>query len=253
MSEHTDTFDAATGAPLRSVIGWERIKLQYATNTMSVRELAAEHGVSHTLINRKVKKDGWARDLSVRVSLAANAKVARQAARKAAQERFTPARAPWASPQLSEPASERAARAPAISEVDIIDSEAAIQAHVRMAHRKSISRVRVLSTVMLAELEASVIDADLLEQFGELMRAPDDKGQDKLNDLYHKVISLPGRVDTMKKLAESMKIMIGLEREAHGIDTLSGSDDANPLVALVKAMRRSTLPIVHQVENDDAL
>jgi len=57
----------------------------------------------------------------------------------------------------------------------------------------------------------------------------------------------------MKKLAESMKIMLGLEREAHGIDTLSGSDDANPLVALVKAMRRSTLPIVHQVENDDAL
>ena len=41
--------------------------------------------------------------------------------------------------------------------------------------------------------------------------------------------------------------------EAHGIDTMSGANDDNPLAALVKTMRRSSLPIVHQVEADDAL
>ena len=237
MSEHTDTFDASTGAPLPRVIDWERIRMQYAANTISAREIAAEHGVSHTLVNRRVKKENWPRDLRVRVSITAERKTARMAAREAMAE-------------LLKTATESL---PQMSEDQIVESEAAIQAHVRMAHRKSISRVRVLSTVLLAELEASVIDADLLEQFGELMRSPDDKGQDKMNDLYQKVISLPGRVDTMRKLAESLKIMIGLEREAHGIDTMSGANDDNPLAALVKTMRRSSLPIVHQVEADDAL
>jgi len=236
MNQHTDNIDAVTGTASRRVIDWERIEIEYALNRMSAREIASCHGISHTIINRKAKENGWTRDIAIKVRLAADAKVAKALIKD--KRGSSVATLPLVHPD---------------AEAEVIESEAAIQAHVRMSHRKDIGRVRTVGTSLLAELEASVIDADRLAEFGELMRRPDDKGQDKLNDLYQKVISLPGRVDTMKKLAESMKIMIGLEREVHGIETLSGSDDANPLVALVKAMRRSTLPIVHQVENDDAL
>ena len=49
------------------------------------------------------------------------------------------------------------------------------------------------------------------------MLSPDDKGQDKLNDLYHKIISMPQRVKSMKDLSDTLKTLIGLEREAYSI------------------------------------
>lgn len=53
---------------------------------------------------------------------------------------------------------------------------------------------------------------------GELMRREDDRGQDKLNDLYQKIISLPGRAKTMKDLGESLRVLVTLERQAFGLD-----------------------------------
>ena len=77
---------------------------------------------------------------------------------------------------------------------------------------------------LLEELErqTGAENVALLEQMGELMRREDDKGVDKLNDLYTKVIALPGRIDGMKKLTESLKGLIALEREAYGIGTEAG-------------------------------
>ncbi|MDI5448940.1 hypothetical protein MJL27_27140, partial [Salmonella enterica subsp. enterica serovar Anatum] len=42
----------------------------------------------------------------------------------------------------------------------------------------------------------------------------DDKGRDRLNETYQKVISLPSRVKSLKDLSDSLKTLIGLEREA---------------------------------------
>ncbi len=47
------------------------------------------------------------------------------------------------------------------------------------------------------------------------MLEPDDKGQDKLNEIYHKVISMPERVKSVKALSEALKNLIGLERQAY--------------------------------------
>lgn len=64
----------------------------------------------------------------------------------------------------------------------------------------------------------------LLEELDELMRREDDKGQDKLNDLYHKLISLPGRAKTMEDLGESPSVLVMLERQAFGLDAPNGAD-----------------------------
>ena len=79
-------------------------------------------------------------------------------------------------------------------------------------------RARILAVNLLSELEGQCADPALLGQLGELMRKPDEKGVDKLNDLYQKIISLPGRVDTAKKAIESMRHAITMEREAYGIE-----------------------------------
>ena len=73
---------------------------------------------------------------------------------------------------------------------------------------------------LLEELEAMVgrDTAELMYQLGDLMRSPDDKGMDRLNDLYRKIISLPERAKTMKDLGESLRVLVALERQAFGLD-----------------------------------
>ena len=83
---------------------------------------------------------------------------------------------------------------------------------------------------MLGELRMLTDGMELLSQLGEIMRSPDDKGNDKRNELYHKVISLGGRSSTLKTLAESLRLLVALERQAFGIDDVP--DDA-----FLKAMR----------------
>ncbi|ESL40364.1 hypothetical protein NUKP104_49180 [Klebsiella variicola] len=46
----------------------------------------------------------------------------------------------------------------------------------------------------------------------------DDKGHDKLNEIYHKVISMLERVKSVKAFSEALKSLIGLERQAYDID-----------------------------------
>ena len=88
-----------------------------------------------------------------------------------------PARYPWI------PSFERA----------VIDANAQAVADIRLAHRRDIHRARRVTNCLMDELERMVgaENVALLEELGELMRQPDDNGQDKLSDLYMKVISLP--------------------------------------------------------------
>jgi hypothetical protein len=122
-----------------------------------------------------------------------------------------------------------------------------------MGHKAIAARGLVLCQSLLQELEDQTFDTVILGQLGELMRSPDDAGMDKLNDLYKKIISTPGRVDTAKKLIESIKSAVAMEREAYGIDAIAPDANANPMVTLLTEMRRSYLPIAYEVPRDDSL
>jgi len=69
---------------------------------------------------------------------------------------------------------------------------------------------------MLAELEFQTNSVESLEAMADLLASPEEKGVDKMNDLFRKVISTPGRIDSLKKVSETMKNLIALEREAYG-------------------------------------
>ncbi|WP_176317342.1 hypothetical protein [Burkholderia vietnamiensis] len=182
-------------------IDWERIEAEYRAGVLSLREIAALHdGVNHVAIARRAKKEGWTRDLAAKIKAKAEDLVTRQA--------VTP-----------EVTAQRA-----VTEREVVEANAARIAQVRGEHRSDIARARGLTIRLLAELEGQTDNFELFEQLGELLRDPDDKGLDKLNDLYQKVISLPGRVDGMKKLSETLKNLIGLERDAYGIGEAALTD-----------------------------
>lgn len=172
---------------------WEAIESAYRAGVLSLREIASQHGISDTAIRKRAKKEEWTRDLAAKVKAKADDLVRKREVR--AQVR-----------------SENQ-----ISERELVEATAEAIANVRMEHRGDIKRARELANLLFSELSAECTDVDALHKLGELMLNPDDKGQDKLNDLYHKIISMPQRVKSMKDLSDTLKTLIGLEREAYSI------------------------------------
>lgn len=175
----------------RNAPDWDRIEADYRAGLMSLRELAAPHGVTEAAIRKRAKRDGWERNLQAKIQAKADAIVARRAV---------------------------LAQGAKVAEREIIEANAERIAQVRGEHRADITRARALALQMLAELECVTGSLEDFEQLGEVLRNPDDRGQDKRNELYQKVISSAGRVDSLKKLAETLKTLISLEREAYGLD-----------------------------------
>ena len=126
-----------------------------------------------------------------------------------------------------------------VSENEIIDSNARVIADVRLSHRKDIGKARSLANSLLEELEHQTINREDYESLGILLRSEDERGIDKLNDLYMKAMSTPSRIVSMQKLADTMKTLIGLEREAFGIDK-EVEQKPDPLGDLLKSLTNTS-------------
>jgi hypothetical protein len=188
---------------------WEAIESAYRAGLLSVREIGSQNGVTHTAINKRAKKEGWERDLKAKIKAKAEALVSkREVSRQVSTER-------------------------AVSERQLIEANAEVIATVRMEHRGDIRRARTIANSLFDELEAECTDVAALQQLGDLMFEPDDKGYDKLNEIYHKVISMPGRVKSMKDLSDTLKTLVGLERQAYDIDGPAGDEASKKLSDLM--------------------
>ena len=208
----------STSPAKKPVVDWERVEADYRAGLLSVREIAAVHGISHTAIQKRANKEPkWERDLSKRIQSKAETLVAkREVATQVATDRVA-------------------------TDAAIIAANAEVIAGVRLNHRKDIARYRSLALSLLSELEVGSADPGLFEDLGTLLRQEDEKGQDRRNDLYNKVISSAGRIDSVKKLAEVLKILIGLEREAYGIVDVAGKGESTDNLANALEAARNRL------------
>ena len=211
MPGMTDTSKPTT-APVgaasvggRKAVDWDKMEPAWRAGIKSKLELSKEFDVSRAAIDKHWEKAGVERDLTARIQAKADALVAQQAVTR----EVTPATK--------------------LIESEIVEANAGVQASIRIAHRKDIGRSRTLAMRLLEELELQTKQVPELGQLGELMRSPDDRGVDKLNEVYQKVISLPGRTKTMKDLGDTLKTLIGLERQAFSMDDDPESlDNAKP-------------------------
>lgn len=210
-------------------IDYDRIEPGWRAGLLSPHQLAAlyteETGqkVSHAAIIKHFKKSGIARDLSSKINDRANAMVTEAMV------------------------TGKVTSKPSIPDSLIIEQGSVQVATVKLAHRRDIHRARNLANALLDELEKQTdpITLALLTDLGELLRNPDDKGMDKLNDLYHAIIALPERSKTMKVLVESLQKLVDMERTAFGMDAKGADDDkkgveavsTKDLLLLAKALR----------------
>lgn len=197
-SSHPDQAPSAGGAApgLRSP-DWERIELDYRAGIKTLRQIADENGITHGAINKRAKRDGWERDLSQKIQAKAEALVSRAAV----------------SSQVSADTKVR--------ERAVIDGNAQAVADVRLGHRKDARRVRQLTNRLMDELEQQTDPATLakLQELAAAVVTPGEKpGRDRYGELLEAVISLPERSKTLKVLAESLRIVVDMERTAFGMD-----------------------------------
>ena len=198
---------------------WERIELDYRAGIKTLRQIAGEHGISEGAIRKRAKRDDWTRDLSERIQDKAEQLVRKEAVRSSVRAEST------------------------VSERVLVEANAQAVADVRLAHRKDIHRARRLANALLEELEKQTGQVPELQELGELLRSPDERGTDKLNDLYQAIISLPERSKTMKVLADSLRITVDMERQAFGMDKDSAQGGANlPVSSTVTFVRATPRP-----------
>jgi hypothetical protein len=192
----------AKGTP-RSEADWERVELEYRAGVLTLREIADRNGITHAAVLKRAKRDSWTRDLTERINARAAELVAKQVSEEVTSTRLK-------------------------NDEAVVDGVAAKVADSLLSHRKDIKRYNALSQSLLSELEASTDNTELFGQLGELLRSENEKGVDKLNDIYQKVIAMPGRVDSLKKLSEVLKTLIGLERQALGMSDNANGDANTP-------------------------
>ena len=190
-------------------VDYERIEPGWRAGIKSPSQLAAEYteetgvSVSHAAIIKHFKRLGVPRDLKAKVISKADAMV------------------------MQAMVTGKVTAATTLRDSELITRGALDVAQVRLSHRVDITRMRRLVLDLLAELECQTGNLELFERLGEMLRSDDERSQDKRNDLYQRVISTAGRIDGLKKLADAMKVLIGLEREAYGLDPCAqGQPDA---------------------------
>lgn len=190
--------------PEKKPVDWEGIERDYRAGILSVREIASAHGVSHTAVNKRARTQNWARDLKARIQAKADDLVSRAAV----------------STQVSSASPETRA-----SDQAVIDANAEAILQVRLTHRKHIADSRELTLELLNELRHQTHNRELYDQLFELVNADaaedvSDAGRDRLARLrqaFDRALSLGGRTKTMKDLADTLKTLIALEREAFGM------------------------------------
>lgn len=219
MATTSDFPKNSAASGVRPKVDWEAIERDFRAGILSVREIAAAHGVSHTAVNKRAKADAWERDLKAKILAKAEAEVSKRAV------------------------STEVSTAQRATEREIVEANADVIVRVRMEHRTDIARSRRLTNALLLELEQQTDPQTLalLGGLGEMLRQPDERGNDKLNDIYQAVISLPERSKTMKVLVESLQKLVLLERQAFGLDTETSDDGGEKsfLEAMLNARARA--------------
>jgi hypothetical protein len=111
-------------------VDWEAVERDYRTGVKTLREIAAEHGITHGAINKRAARDDWSRDLSGKVK------------RKADE---------WVSKAL---VSKQVLMETKIAERQIVEANAQAIVDVRLSHRKDIALAKGVVSGLLEELKA---------------------------------------------------------------------------------------------------
>lgn len=199
----------------RPAVDWEAMEADWRIGMKSVLQLSNEYGVSRAAIIKHWDKAGVERDLSAKINAKAEALVTQAlVTQEVTQQRK-------------------------VSERQIVEANANVCAQVVLDQRQDLANSAELERKLMAELLVITDQTEAFEQFGEMMREPDEFNQDKKNDFYNGAISHPQRVKSAKLLMDMRKARIETERKVLRLDVMPDPEDGQTVT--VGAGRRVTL------------
>lgn len=182
---------------------------------MSQSEIAAEFGISQPGLAKIAKRYEWPDRAGVAAKT--RARVEEKLALQAADQRR----------ETTLAVNERA-----LTLDEAIEQAADVGAAIVFEHRANIKRGRGIVKQLLGELEQ---ENDSIEDIrGEIERETADDSSPHRRTAMLKAVSLPTRADVVTKLAAGLKTLIGLERQALGLDEEAGASSG--LEAAIKEL-----------------
>ena len=204
----TNRLSTPKAADLKPV-DWHGVEAPFRAGIRSLKSIGIQFGVVPSAILKHFNKLGLKRDLRARVIARAQELVNEQAVNVKVNAEGAVAR-----------------------ERDIVGASAIASAAVQIGHRADIARARRLVATLMAELEDIVDRPELFAMVHGALDNSEEEAIEALRSMARLVESLPARARVVKDLADTLRILIGLEREAFGLDTASGSD--GKLLVIIK-------------------
>lgn len=204
--------------PADDKVDWEGMEPDWRAGIVSVTELERRFKVSRTAIRKHWKKLGIERDLTAKIQGEATAMVQRAEANGG---QLVPARVRAPQPDTQP------------TDAETVTTNAVMQATVILRQRHDIRRAQSLCGELLTELESQSFDRQLYQELDTLMRKAagagrvDKKAIAQLQAIYARATTTASRIDNTKKLSETMKLLVELERKVLGI-TDGEAPPANP-------------------------
>jgi hypothetical protein len=212
----------------RREVDWGPVRLDYESDLLTGDEIAKKHGVNRASMQRRAKAEGWQKNLSDRVQERTAAKLVAAASSPAAQgpgKQHSNRKGP--DTPVTDTAPAPAPRLQGDPDEVAVEVAAAANVHIILTHRQAIARARHLTERLFGEAEAQFDDVanalPLLE--GELLVNGKPLTGAQLVAVRSAVArakDLPTRASTLKALTETMRLQVGLERQAFGIDKDDG-------------------------------
>jgi len=188
-----------TDKPAKPPTDWEAIEKEYRAGQLSEAQIARQYNISRAAIQKKAKKNGWNRDLSEKV----RTEVAARLVAEGLQE----------------------ARGSATIEMAAARGVALVR-----EHRQDIGTNRKAVTKLIDELHSVIEHRGEIEEDIEAETADDKGGKRRARMLA--AVALPSRAQTASTLAQALRTLIPLERQAFSLDKPDdGPDDAAQRVA----------------------
>lgn len=151
---------------------WEAIERDYRAGVLSLRAIAAQHGITEAAIRKRAKRDLWERALLDKVRERANQKMVRA--------------------DGTQPGSQQA-RA---NDAAIVEAASDLQVNVRLTHRRDLQQLQAIGSILATRL-AAIIN-------GETPDGPCLGKNETPGDLLEKLARVKARTIPLERQAYSL-------------------------------------------------
>jgi hypothetical protein len=186
---------------------------------LSLREIAAEHHVSHTAIRKRAARGGWQRDLVAKIRARADVLVSRaEVSREVSTESGITG----------------AATESGVASAAIVESNAPSIAQIRWQRRRDIARARTLAISLLDDLQAISASVPLIEPAAVVAKNLEigPKEVDQRVAAVRKAFDLRSKAGMLKSLTDTLAKLIAMERDAYGLDSDPDTKEVAAMPAL---------------------